>query len=115
MRELPSIKATILRVWEVNAPDDYEEPIEWLLLTTVPTITALDALLRVRWYTYRWLSEDYHQCTGTGASIERRQFDHGDDIKRLLGFAGPIAIRIRKGANLVVRVPRLLQPNTSTL
>ena len=94
MRQLPSIECTILRVWEVNAPEDVEEPIEWLLLTTVPTITLEDALLRVRWYTYRWLSEDYHKCLKTGCSIELRQFDHADDIKRLLGFMSPIAIRI---------------------
>lgn len=93
LRDQPSITAWVIRVWEVDAPPDAES-IEWILVTSVPTKTVDDAKQRVWWYTHRWTSEDYHQCLKTGCDIEHRQFDHGDDIRRLLGFCGPIAARL---------------------
>jgi hypothetical protein len=66
----------------------------------VPTKTVADAQERVAWYTCRWLTEDYHQCLKTGCAIEKRQFDHGDDICRLLGLCGPIAVRLLQMRNV---------------
>lgn len=93
LRDQPPITAWLIRAWEVDAPPG-AEPIEWILITSVPTKTVDDAKERVWWYTHRWMSEDYHQCLKTGCDIEHRQFDHGDDIRRLLGFCGPIAARL---------------------
>ncbi len=93
LRDQPPITAWVIRAWEVNAPPG-AEPIEWILVTSVPTETVADAKERVWWYTFRWLTEEYHQCLKTGCNIEHRQFDHGDDIRRLLGFCGPIAARL---------------------
>lgn len=107
LRDRPSITAWVIRVWEVDAPAD-AEPIEWILVTSVPTETVADVKERVWWYTHRWMSEDYHQCLKTGCDIEHRQFDHGDDIRRLLGFCGPIAARLlqlRQVARLEPQVP----------
>jgi hypothetical protein len=50
----------VIRSWEVNTPAEVEEPIEWILITSVPTRTVDEAKGHVRWYTYRWLTEDYH-------------------------------------------------------
>lgn len=93
LRDQSSITAWVIRAWEVNAPPG-AEPIDWILLTSVPTRTVAAAKERVRWYTSRWMTEDYHQCIKTGCNIEHRQFDHGDDIRRLLGLCGPIAARL---------------------
>ena len=38
----------VIRVWEEKAPEG-EEPLEWLLLTSVPTTTLEDAWERVGW------------------------------------------------------------------
>jgi hypothetical protein len=94
LRDQPPISAWVVRTWEVNAPPDVDEPIDWILITSVPVHTVEDALERVEWYACRWLTEDYHQCLKTGCAIEKRQFDHRDDIQRLLGFCGPIAVRL---------------------
>jgi len=51
----------VIRVWEEQARDA-EEPLEWILLTSVPTTTLEQAWERVDWYGHRWLVEDYHQC-----------------------------------------------------
>ena len=107
LRHQPPIRAWLIRAWEVGAPSD-EKPIEWILVTPVPTETVAEAKERVWWYTHRWLSEEYHQCMKTGCKIERRQFDHGDDIRRLLGFCGPIAARLlqlRQVARLEPQAP----------
>ena len=47
----------VLRVWEEQAPEG-EEPLEWVLLTSVPTTTLEEAWERVDWYRHRWLVED---------------------------------------------------------
>ena len=57
---------------EVDAPADVE-PLEWLLLTTVPVSTADAALERLAWYTRRWGIEVYHKTIKSGCRIEERQ------------------------------------------
>jgi hypothetical protein len=99
LRHQPPIPAWVIRVWEVDVPPD-AEAIEWILLTSVPTHTVAAAQERVQWYTCRWLTEDYHQCLKTGCAIEKRQFDHGNDICRLLGLCGPIAVRLLQMRNV---------------
>jgi hypothetical protein len=99
LRHQPSIDAWVMRIWEINPPDE-EDAVEWFLLTSVPTRTVDDAMTRLRWYLLRWLTEEYHKCLKTGCSIEKRQLDHADDIRRLLGFLGPTAARLLQLRNL---------------
>jgi len=47
----------VIRVWEEQAPEG-EQPLEWVLLTSVPTTTLEEAWERVDWYRHRWLVED---------------------------------------------------------
>jgi hypothetical protein len=47
----------VIRVWEEQAPEG-EEPLEWVLLTSVPTTTLEQAWERVDWYRHRWLVEN---------------------------------------------------------
>jgi hypothetical protein len=84
----------VVRAWEVDAPPEVEEPVEWFLGTTVPVTSVEAALERLDWYTTRWVVEDYHQCLKTGCAIEHRDLAHADRIKRLLGFLAPIAVRL---------------------
>jgi Transposase DNA-binding/Transposase DDE domain len=83
----------VVRVWEEHAPDG-EKPLEWVLLTSVPTTTMEQAWERVEWYKHRWLVEDYHQCLKSGCRIEERQLQQVDSLIRLLGFLSPLAIRL---------------------
>ncbi len=83
----------VMRVWEENAPEG-EEPLEWLLLTSVPTTTLEQAWERVDWYRHRWLVEDYHQCLKSGCRIEQRQLQTVDSLIRLLGLLSPLAVRL---------------------
>src|SRR5579885_983970 len=46
-----------IRVWEEQPPGG-EEPLEWLLLTSVPTCSIEDAWEHVGWYECRWVVEE---------------------------------------------------------
>lgn len=87
------IDVWVIRVWEEQAPEG-EEPLEWLLLTSVPTTTLEQAWERVDWYRSRWLVEDYHQCLKSGCCIEQRQLQTVDGLIRLLGLLSPLAVRL---------------------
>ncbi len=83
----------VIRVWEETAPEG-EAPLEWVLLTSVPTTTLEQAWERVDWYRHRWLVEDYHQCLKSGCRIEERQLQSVDGLIRLLGLLSPLAVRL---------------------
>jgi hypothetical protein len=83
----------IIRVWEEQAPEG-EEPLEWILVTSVPTTTLEQAWERVEWYRHRWLVEDYHQCLKSGCRMEERHLQSVDGLIRLLGLLSPLAVRL---------------------
>jgi hypothetical protein len=83
----------VIRVWEEQAPEG-AEPVEWVLLTSVPTTTLEQAWERVDWYRHRWLVEDYHHCLKSGCRIEERQLQTVDGLLRLLGLLSPLAVRL---------------------
>jgi Transposase DDE domain len=77
------ITVWVVRVWEEQAPEG-EEPLEWILATSVLTTTLEQAWERVEWYRNRWLVEDYHQCLKSGCRIEERQLQSVDGLMREL-------------------------------
>ena len=83
----------VIRVWEEQAPEG-AEPLEWILVTSVPTTTLVQAWERVEWYRHRWLVEDYHQCLKSGCRIEEWQLQSVDGLIRLLGLLSPLAVRL---------------------
>ncbi len=46
--ELPSLDLWVVRVWELDAPEGVE-PLEWVLLTSLPVETVEQAWERVGW------------------------------------------------------------------
>jgi hypothetical protein len=93
MRSHAPLVVWLLRVWEAEPPPG-AEPVEWVLISSLPITCVADAHRAVDWYTCRWLCEDYHQCLKTGCRVEQSQLDDGADIQRLLGFCCPIAVRL---------------------
>jgi hypothetical protein len=83
-----SVTVWVIRAWEEQAPEG-EEPLEGVLLTSVPTTTLEQAWERVDWYGDRWLVEDYHQCLKSGCRIEQRQMQ---DVEKLLLSIIPITL-----------------------
>jgi len=102
-----------VRVWEPEPPAGEDEPLEWILLTSVMTRIVDEAWERVDWYKCRWISEDYHQCLKTGCSIEKRQLREKDRLLRLLGLLAPVALRLLQLRDIVRLSPDA--PAISTL
>jgi Transposase DNA-binding/Transposase Tn5 dimerisation domain len=90
---LPEV--TVWAVWatETGAPPT-AEPLDWLLLTTVPVQCAEDALERLAWYACRWGIEVYHKVLKSGCAIERRQLADLDHLQRGLALYSVIAWRL---------------------
>jgi len=91
-RQLDPIEAWVVRAWEENPPDEVEEPLDWILVTSVAVHTLADAHSRVTWYEQRPIVEDYHQCLKTGCKMEVRQLKTRDRLFRLLGILGIVAV-----------------------
>jgi hypothetical protein len=91
--ELRPLVVWVVRVWEPEPPEGVEG-LEWVLLTSVPTATVEQAWQRVGWYRARWIVEDYHQGLKTGCSIELRQLQSYEALRRLLGLLAPAAVRL---------------------
>ncbi len=92
-RKQEPIKGWCIRCWE-EAADGEEEPIEWILFTTIPVTNLRAALEVVEWYAQRWVIEDYHKCLKTGCAMEKRQLETADGLLAVLGFLAIVAVRL---------------------
>jgi Transposase DDE domain len=88
-----AITAWVVRVWEAQPPEG-QEPLEWILLTTLPMTCVGDAWEVVQWYGWRWLLEDFHKALKTGCRMERHNLQSMEAMWRLLAILTPIALRL---------------------
>jgi Transposase DNA-binding/Transposase DDE domain len=102
--ELPSLDLWVVRVWELDAPAGVE-PLEWVLLTSLPVETVQQAWERVGWYRRRWIVEDYHQALKTGCRMEERQLESYEGLRCLLGLLAPTAVRLLQLRTLARQQP----------
>jgi hypothetical protein len=73
-RKLPAVEVNVVLVREINPPPG-EQPVEWLLLTSLPIDTA-DAVREViQCYTVRWMIEVFFRTLKSGCRIEERRFE----------------------------------------
>jgi len=73
-RKLPAASVNVVLVSEVDPPED-EEPIEWMLLTSLPIGTEDEIRTVIRYYTVRWMIEIYFRVLKSSCRIEERQFE----------------------------------------
>ncbi len=106
LNKLAPMPVWVVRVWEEETPEG-EEPLEWVLLTSVPVTSCEQAWERVDWYCCRWTVEDYHQCLKTGCRIQERQLQSADRLIRLLGLLSPVAVRLLQLRDLARTTPDL--------
>jgi hypothetical protein len=104
----PALPVWLIRVWEPNPPPEVAEPLEWILVTSVPTETVAAAWERAAWYRCRWLVEDYHQCLKTGCRLEQRHLQSYAALVRLLGFLALLAVRLLQLRELARLAPEQL-------
>lgn len=71
-----------------------EDPVEWVLLTTLPLLTFDDAVQYVKWYTMRWVIERYHFTLKSGCKIEELQLEDSNRIDRASAVYCVVAWRL---------------------
>jgi hypothetical protein len=86
-------QVNIVRVWEPRPPKG-QPAVEWVLVTTEEVASA-GALKRiVDLYRLRWMIEEYFKALKTGCSLEKRQVESYDALRKVLALFVPIAYRL---------------------
>lgn len=78
--KLAPAQVNVVLVREPNPPEG-EEPIEWMLITTLPIDTLEQVRQVVEYYCVRWWIEIFFKVLKSGCRVEERRFE---DIERLL-------------------------------
>jgi hypothetical protein len=87
------LMAWVIVVKEIDAPPG-QEPLEWILLTNVPTATAAQAWERVDWYQCRPIIEEYHKAQKTGCGMERPQFTTRKALEVTIAMLSVVAVQL---------------------
>jgi hypothetical protein len=91
--KLPSLNLNVVEAKEVGAPAG-QEPIHWVLLTSLPCERFVEVRRIVARYARRWLVEEYHKALKTGAHIEHTQLETRERVDALLGILALVAVRL---------------------
>ena len=89
----PVIAAWVVRVWEPNPPTGVE-PLEWILVTSVPGETLEQLKERRDWYACRWMVEVYHDVEKNGCGLEERRFETAARMMACLAILAVVAVRV---------------------
>lgn len=89
----PVVAAWVIRIWEVDPPSGCE-PLEWLLLCSVPTTTLAELKERRDWYACRWMVEVFHNIEKNGCSEEDRRFETAERMETCLAILSVVAVRV---------------------
>jgi hypothetical protein len=85
-----------LTLWVVYAgeigPPAGVEPVEWILLTDVPTEGLAQTQERITWYSCRWIVEEYHKGQKTGCGIELPQFTTKERLEPVIVLLSVVAV-----------------------
>ncbi len=82
-----------IHAWETSPPEG-SAPVEWMLLTNVPTESAKQALERLDWYCCRWGIEVFHRTLKSGCRIEDRQSQTADRLEVCMAIDAVVAWRV---------------------
>lgn len=89
---LPGV--TALEVREVQAPATIQQPLHWLLLTSLPCTTLAQAQRVVGRYAARWWIEEYHKALKSGTGVEASQLEHARRLEALIAVLAVVAVRL---------------------
>jgi hypothetical protein len=79
-RVLPPVTVQVVLVREVNPPAG-EEPVEWLLVTTLSIASVAEVRQIIQYYCVRWMIEVLFRTLKSGCRVEERRFE---ELERLL-------------------------------
>lgn len=88
-------------------PPEGEEPIEWLLLTSLPIATFAEACTAAGYYASRWEIEIFFRVLKSGCKIEELQFEREDRLQVCLAMYLIVAWRVLHVLKLGRECPHL--------
>jgi hypothetical protein len=92
--QAPMREVWALAIQEVHVPEGVKEPLEWLLLTSLPCENFVQARRVVGRYMGRWLIEEYHKALKTGAGAEESQMESAERVEALIAVLAVVATRL---------------------
>jgi hypothetical protein len=92
-----SLTVWAIRVWEVDAPADVTEPLEWILLSDEAIPDGAAARRRVAYYERRPRVEEYHKAQKTGLGVEQLQLQSQAGLQPLIGLLSVLAVALVNG------------------
>jgi Transposase DNA-binding/Transposase DDE domain len=92
-QQVAPIATGVIWVREVNPPAG-EEPVEWVLYTSLPIDTWEDVETVIAYYKARWLIEEWHKAIKTGTSIKARRLETADRLAPLIALSSIEAVRL---------------------
>ncbi|MCG2718710.1 MAG: IS4 family transposase [Nanoarchaeota archaeon] len=105
-RKKETIKCNVVHVIEKNPPEN-QNPLEWILLTSLDVNCFEDACEIIKFYNHRWLIEEYHKAIKSGCKVEDKQFKTVERVENYLGIANVVAIRLLQLKDLARNAPKL--------
>lgn len=88
------IRVWVERVWEPHPPADVAEPLEWVLLSSLPASSAAPLRRHRDWYACRPLIEEFHQVEKSGCGEEDLRFETAEAMRPMLGILSIVAVRV---------------------
>src|SRR5262249_61985659 len=80
----PVFPVWVIRIWDPEPPAEVAEPLEWILLCSVPTTTLDELKERRDWYCCRWMVEVFHDIEKNGCGEEERRVATADRLETCL-------------------------------
>jgi hypothetical protein len=82
-RKLPAVTVNVVLVRE-NDPPAGDEPVEWLLLTSLPIDDIEQVRQVIQYYCVRWMIEVFFRVLKSGCRVEERRFEQLDRLLKCL-------------------------------
>lgn len=83
-----------VEVYEVHAPEAVKEPLQWILLTSLPCANWVQAQRIIGRYTARWWVEEYHKALKSGVGVEDSQLERAYRLEALIAVLSVVAVRL---------------------
>lgn len=98
----PLREVGVVEVRELDPPPGVQQPLHWILLTSLPCATKAQAQRVVGRYNGRWWIEEYHKALKSGVGVERSQLQRGYRLESLIAVLAVVAVRLL-GAKMLAR------------
>ena len=92
-RNLANVNLYAIYAEETFPPEGFN-PVQWLLLTTLPVTDFEQAMEKIHWYCHRWKIERFHFTLKSGCEIEDLQLETSDRLKNAISLYSVLAWKL---------------------